>query len=306
MIRGVVFAVLTAVTAMRIATAEEGQLNRKSEDTFRGYAAGEFRGMPYRWLKPLNYDPKQDYPLVLSLHGRAGVGTDNRKSLRIWNTAVLNRAAWRKKYPCFVVAPQNTFAWVRMRTVKAKIAAVGEEAIRSQLHKNGQRRLKSLLEKPDYSSLDIVFNLLKEFRKNYKIDENRIYVLGGSMGGYGTWAAIQEEPALFAAGIVVCGADCIYLDVGRARDVPIWAFHGTADGTVPYEHGRRGFERLRELGGNCKFTSLKGNAHGIAGIAFRYRGDDTARGYVTEYSSDRCDRESNVWQWLFRQRKDGE
>ena len=52
-----------------------------------------------------------------------------------------------------------------------------------------------------------------------------------------------------------------------------------------------------------KYTELRGVQHNSWVQAFRYQGDDVQQGYVTRYSSDRCDRSQDLWQWLFRQRK---
>lgn len=271
--------------------------------TFHRYEAGEFKGMPYRWMKPIDYDSQQAYPLILSLHGRAGVGADNRKNLRLWNTAVLNQDDWRRKYPCFVIAPQNTFAWVRPKTVKAKVASPDGQEFLAGLNERSRRFVDKQISMPDESSLEIVFGLIKHLQAEYNIDSRRIYVLGGSMGGFGAWAAMQEEPELFAAGIPVCGGPYVYLDLARIKHVPVWAFHGVNDGTVPYALSRNAFESLKREQGNCKLTSLAGVGHGAPGTAFRYTGDDAAKGFVTEYSGQQCDRESDVWKWLFRQRK---
>src|SRR5947209_5671699 len=60
--------------------------------------------MPYRVLPPEGHDPKKAYPLVVFLDGIGSHGTDNKKQLR--NASLLVTAMNRKKYPCFVVAPQ--------------------------------------------------------------------------------------------------------------------------------------------------------------------------------------------------------
>jgi len=294
---------LVVLTAALASLAAEAQSGEGAGSLFRGYSAGEFKGMSYRWMKPPNCDAKKSYPLVLSLHGRAGVGTDNRENLRGWNTTIINRDEWREEHPCFVLAPQNDFAWVRPATVKASVQARGGEAFVAGLDKKARRYVRVQLGKPDYSGLAVVFDLIAKFREDFSVDGQRIYVIGNSMGGYGAWAAMQEEPDLFAAGVAACGGQCIHLGLDRIKHVPVWAFHGTADKIVPYEKSRKAFEELKKLGGNCKLTSLKGQGHGIWRIAFRYAGDNPAKGYTTEYSSEECDREGDVWQWLFSQRK---
>jgi hypothetical protein len=52
-----------------------------------------------------------------------------------------------------------------------------------------------------------------------------------------------------------------------------------------------------------KYTELKDVGHGLNMIAFDYDGDDEAKGWITQYSSPDCDREGNVWDWLFQQKR---
>ena len=132
-----------------------------------------------------------------------------------------------------------------------------------------------------------------------RIDNQRIYVTGLSMGGFGTWNAIWERPDLFAAAMPSAGALSPWMDPGRFKDVPIWAFHGADDKTIPHGLTQLIFDSMKECGGNMKFTSMEGVGHGAADYAFIYQGDDANRGFVTRYSSDRCDKQGDVWEWLF-------
>jgi predicted peptidase len=299
-------AAIIAGLALAGTIAFAGEAPRKGGDVavLHGYEAGELEGMPYRWMKPIDYDPEKTYPLVISLHGRSGVGADNRRNLVSWHTKLLNQDDWRRRNPCFVIAPQNTFAWVRVSTVRAAVEKAGKEEFLSGLGKRQKKFVTTQISQPDYSSLEIVFDIIKKFQKDFKIDESRIYVIGNSMGGFGVWAAISEEPELFAAGIALCGGPYRYKDFEVIKDVPLWAFHGVADKNVSYtKYSRRGFDGLKAIGGNCKLTSLKGEGHSIWEIALRYTGDDEEKGFVTEYASDKCDKEGDVWKWLFSQRK---
>ena len=68
--------------------------------------------------------------------------------------------------------------------------------------------------------------------KSLPVDKNRIYVTGYSMGGFGTFHLLAQEPKLFAAGVPVAGGG----NPGTAssiKDVPVWVFHGAKDPTVP-------------------------------------------------------------------------
>ena len=63
------------------------------------------------------------------------------------------------------------------------------------------------------------------------------------------------------------------------------------------------FDKVRASGGSIKYTELRGIQHNSWIQAFTYTGDDPARGFSTRASGDEVDPTSDVWQWLFRQRR---
>src|SRR5436309_14431231 len=63
----------------------------------RTFTDKDGKTLPYRLLKPDNYDPNQKYPLVLFLHGAGERGKDNEKQL-IHGVAEFAKAENRKKY----------------------------------------------------------------------------------------------------------------------------------------------------------------------------------------------------------------
>jgi predicted peptidase len=63
------------------------------------------------------------------------------------------------------------------------------------------------------------------------VDTNRIYITGLSMGGFGTYDAIERYPGLFAAAVPVCGGGDI-TKVSAIVHLPIWIFHGAEDPAV--------------------------------------------------------------------------
>lgn len=268
------------------------------------YEARDFNGMPYRFLLPVDYDSAKRYPLILNLHGRAGVGNDNKSHLRNW-TAIFTGEEWRKKYPCVVVAPQSMDTW----------SVTGEET--PELTEARTRKYSEAwrlrIEQRDYSagtvsegSLTKAFQLVDKIATDYNIDKDRIYVLGHSMGGFGSWNAIWDSPKKFAAAVPSAGGLLPWKDCANFTDVPIWAFHGGNDTTVPTDFTREIFTRIKELGGNMKYTELEGVAHNASQYAFDYDGDDEAKGHITKYSSNKCDKTPNVWNWLFEQKLKGE
>jgi predicted peptidase len=137
--------------------------------------------------------------------------------------------------------------------------------------------------------------LLDEVRASVPVDPARLYVTGLSMGGYGTWNLLARAPELFAAAVPICGGG----EIGRlwknlatgfdldellqARDVPIRAFHGADDETVPVEESRLLVRALEASGADVELTVYAGVGH-----------DSWTRTYA----------DPALWTWLFAQRRD--
>ena len=85
------------------------------------------------------------------------------------------------------------------------------------------------------------------------IDADRVLMTGMSMGGYGTWNYAVDYPDRLAGIAPVCGIG----DSDRAerlRGVPVWAFHGALDDSVPIAGDQEMVDTLRAAGGNVRFT----------------------------------------------------
>jgi predicted peptidase len=193
----------------------------------------------YRLMKPEGYkdDGKHSYPLVIFLHGAGERGKDNAAQLK-HGVADFAKDDSRKKYPCFLIAPQCPA---------------------SQVWVYGS--LKNLSKtKPAVEAGEMVLALLDELKKEFRIDSKRIYLTGLSMGGYGTWELLARKPDLFAAAMPICGGG----DVKKAEKIakiPIWCFHGDKDGAVPVARSREMIEAIKKAGGEPKYTEYEGVGH---------------------------------------------
>ena len=95
--------------------------------------------------------------------------------------------------------------------------------------------------------------LLDEIAEKYKVDQDRIYLTGISMGGFGTWALASHSPNRFAAIVPICGGG----DPSRTKriaHIPAWVFHGGKDPAVPVEMSQKMVEALKKNGGDPKLT----------------------------------------------------
>jgi len=210
-------------------------------------------------------NPDRKYPLVVFLHGAGERGTDNYLQVAGNRGAVVwAQPRYQVVHPCFVLAPQcpPNSSWSTLFT---------------------DRKNPFNPEKPLLAVIKIIRKLLDE----YNIDENRIYITGLSMGGYGTWSAIMNFPELFAAAIPICGGGDVS-KVERIKDIPIWVFHAEDDPVVPVENSRVLVKKLAEIGGKVRYTEYE------KGFMEKH-GWDPHGSWIPAYESQ------EVVEWLFEQ-----
>ncbi|MBN2294444.1 MAG: prolyl oligopeptidase family serine peptidase [Pirellulales bacterium] len=202
------------------------------------YADKDGNNLPYRLLVPAGYDKaKGPSPLLIFLHGAGERGADNRAQL-IHGKSFMRRAA--AEYGCIVLVPQcpRNMTWASRHWTETDHGLVKEPS----------------------QPMRLLLALIEKVQKQYRIDPDRIYVTGLSMGGYGTWEMIQREPKRFAAAVPICGGG----DEARAeriKAVPIWAFHGDKDGAVPVARTRDMIAAIKKAGGKPKYTEYPGVRH---------------------------------------------
>jgi predicted peptidase len=182
----------------------------------------------YRLLTPEGYDANATatYPLILFLHGAGERGTDNKAQLK-WGgkqLAIDLQAAGK----CFVVAPQ---------------CPPGKQWVNTPWAKGSYSTAKV----PISDELKMAIEAVEKSAADFKIDKSRIYVMGLSMGGFGTWDAIARRPDLFAAAVPICGGGDPSI-AGTLKSVRIWTFHGDADTAVPVAGTREMAEALKKAG----------------------------------------------------------
>ncbi len=211
-----------------------------AKDVFEARTFAEADGrLPYRMMRPADYDAKQKYPLVIFLHGAGERGDDNLVQL-VHGMNDFAKDENRRKHPCFVIAPQcpGEAKWVNVdwSSDRHKLPAEPSDALK------------------------LTLNLIAALQKEFSIDPRRLYITGLSMGGYGTWDAVSRQPAMFAAAVPVCGgAD--EEQAAKLVKVPIWAFHGDQDTVVKPERSRRMIKALEAAGGQPKYTEYPGVGH---------------------------------------------
>jgi predicted peptidase len=109
-------------------------------------------------------------------------------------------------------------------------------------------------------SVEALQSMYEEILNKYRVDNNRVYLTGLSMGGFGTWAWASRYHWQFAAIAPICGGGDPALAKHLIR-TPIWAFHGDADPIVPLQRTVEMVEAVNHLGGSALLTIYKGVGH---------------------------------------------
>jgi predicted esterase len=112
-----------------------------------------------------------------------------------------------------------------------------------------------------------VVTLMDEIIAEHRVDPDRVYLTGVSMGGFGSWQTAVEFPNRFAAVAPVCGGGDP-ADAARIADVPIWAFHGAKDPLVPLRQSVDMVEAVRAAGGEPALTVYPNGGHAIQSLVY--------------------------------------
>lgn len=107
-----------------------------------------------------------------------------------------------------------------------------------------------------------VMALIEELRKDYPVDETRIYLSGSSMGGQGCWAIGTNHPELFAGIAPICGPS-YGAQFGNCKDMAVYFAHGDQDVNVSVENSRDAAKALEALGYDFTYVELPGVAHDV-------------------------------------------
>jgi hypothetical protein len=157
--------------------------------------------------------------------------------------------------------------------------AGGEQVIYVEPHGRGNTQYYGLGDND-------VMRVLAESRKLFNVDDDRVYLTGESMGGWGTWNVGTRHPDVFAAIAPVFGGVDYHLEMSEERlaaltpvdrflqerssswalaeglnNTPIYVHHGDADGAVNVEWSRWGVKLLQRWGYDVRYREYPGRVH---------------------------------------------
>ncbi|UII19712.1 PKD domain-containing protein [Fulvivirga ligni] len=159
---------------------------------------------PYGYLEhlPPGYESSNElFPVILFWHGYGEKGDGSASQLdrvkRHGPPALIENGSWQNvsnNIPFIVISPQNS---------------------------NG------------FASPALNDDMIDYIIEHYKADPNRIYMTGLSAGGMSVWNYINQYQDKVAAVVPIAGNGNATRDNACSYShIPVWAFHGDADGTV--------------------------------------------------------------------------
>lgn len=211
----------------------------------RTFESSDGLSLPYRILFPENYKAGDKFPLLVFLHGYGERGTDNEAQL-VHGSHLFTDKKNREQFPVIVVFPQcpageGSWSWYE--------PVAGNVAWQVPFHEKGQAPLQAVIE------------LVEKLVAEEKVDTDRLYAMGLSMGGFGTFELIARMPGRFAAAAPICGGGNTAVTGLYAEQTALWVFHGDADSVVPVENSRKMVEALKIWGADMRYTEYPGVNH---------------------------------------------
>lgn len=108
-----------------------------------------------------------------------------------------------------------------------------------------------------------VWESIRRARETHNIDPNRIYLYGGSMGGFGVCQFAVEKPEVWAAAAPFIGCSDLTDYASSFRNIPFYIVIGEKDMEAMNRGARATAAKLKELGFDVTFREQKGKGHEV-------------------------------------------
>jgi predicted peptidase len=214
-------------------------------------AAG--KDMPYRLYVPRSYDARVGAPLIVALHGYGG-------DQNYFFEAVKDLPALCEQYGVIFVAPMGLArdGWYGAPlSIPGAAPRSGGEATPTPDRTPAQETQYRALSERD------VLNVLDLVKSEYRIDPRRIYLMGHSMGGFGTWWLGQKHADIWAAIAPMSGVlPNVDYQLPKLKNVPVMVSIGGAENPAWVEASRKQIDAMNALGMTTDYFEPEGATHG--------------------------------------------
>lgn len=200
--------------------------------------------MPYALFIPSTYDPKKPSPLVVDLHGLA--------ITPLQQILFDGTADFAERGGFIVVAPMGF-------SVSGWWGSQAGQPVPAAQHKPGT---DAPYTSGELSEIDTM-KLLAMIREKYTVDNDRIYLMGHSMGGAGTYYLGAKYNDVWAGLAPLSGANGIRDGAAAERyeATPMLIMHGEKDSIVPVQTSRHAAELLQQQGSQHLYLEFPGKDH---------------------------------------------
>jgi pimeloyl-ACP methyl ester carboxylesterase len=219
---------------------------------------------------PINYDPSKKWPMVIFLHGAI---QNIPEYYKIWE------ADKRHEDPADL-----------------------ENVIYIEPHGRGNTSYRGIGDRDVLKCIELA-------KQKLNIDDDRVYLMGMSMGGFGTWNVATRHPGLFAAIATIYGGDDYHVNFSKEQlaamsdrqlylddkfsttsqmesllNIPILVTHGDQDQTVDVNLSRYIVRMLQRWDYNVRYHEVPGKGHESLGLydqivswLLQYKRDDSPK-----------------------------
>jgi predicted peptidase len=212
---------------------------------------------PYRIYVPKNYDGKTKMPLIVALHGAGG-------NENYFFKANYQMPDLMEKYGFIFVEPLGYHSFggygagaLSKPTVPLDpgVAPNPVAARRPQWTAQETQHVNDLSEKD-------VMNVLAIVEKEYAVDPSRVYLMGHSMGGMGTWYLGQKYAGKWAAlGVMSGGFGYVDYPLERLKGIPIIVTAGGKDTAMHGPQAQAEFARFKAAGLDVAYIEIPDGTH---------------------------------------------
>jgi predicted peptidase len=233
--------------------AAGGAAGAKGDQQRHYFFAAAGKDMPYRLYVPRSYDERVATPLIVALHGYGG-------NQDYFFEAVKELPALCEQYGVIFVAPMGLAkdGWygAPLSIPGAAPRSGGGPTPTPDRTPEQETQYRALSEQDVLNVLDLV-------TREYKIDARRTYLMGHSMGGFGTWWLGQKYADRWAAIAPMSGVlPNVDYQLPKLKGVPVMVSIGGAETPAWVDASRKQIEAMKALGTTTAYFEPQGATHG--------------------------------------------